>query len=246
MHGIDAGEFFLVGDQARPRVHGVEHVFFELGGERRQLLHHGLVSGFAFRRQSHAREPEVFERAFDDAALGGVERAGFVRGDRRVGAEQGLALRQVGPVVRQQRQAGVVAGAQFVGIEHAVQVADGRPGARQAVRELLERQHGVGEGRVRLGLERRDFTAIALQQLADGGLHFGGGDAIEGGKRGPADVCVGHLVPRTARTGSVSGRTPRHRVNASAACSTSMPQPLWARAQPCSMDQLTKGVDALL
>ena len=98
--GIDAGEFFLVGDQARPGVHGVEHVFFELGGERGQLLHHGLVSRLAFRRQADAREPEILERAFDDAALGGVERARFVGGDGAVGAEQRLALREVGPVVR--------------------------------------------------------------------------------------------------------------------------------------------------
>ena len=83
----------------------------------------------------------------------------------RVGAEQRLALREIGPVVRQQRQAGVVARAQLVGVEHAVQVADRRPGARQAVRKLLERQHGVLEGRVAAGTRasrpRRGCAAAA-------------------------------------------------------------------------------------
>ncbi len=164
----------------------------------------------------------------------------------RVGAIQRFALREIGPVVRQQRQAGVVAGAQLVGIEHAVQVADGRPGARQPVRELFQRQHRVGERGMRLRLQRRrPHRGCAASSSRMVGSISVARDAVEGGERGPANVCVGHFVPRTARTGSVSGRTPRHRVNDSAACSTSMPQPLWARAQPCSMDQLTKGVACL-
>src|SRR5688572_9378338 len=105
---------------------------------------------------------------------------------------------------------------------------------------------------MRLGLERCHLAAAALQQLADGGLHVTGANAVESGQRCPADIVLPflgvthHLIPSAARTGSVSGRMPRHSVKDSAACSTSMPQPLWARAQPCSMAQLTKGVALLL
>src|SRR5690242_787809 len=129
-------------------------------------------------------------------------------------------------------------------------MADRRPGARQPVRELFERQHRVLEGGMRLRLECGHLAAAPLQQVADGGLDLGGADAIECGQHRAADLRLAHrdsyFIPRAASTGSVSGRTPRHSVKDSAACSTSMPQPLWARAQPCSMAQLTNGVADLL
>ena len=117
----------------------------------------------------------------------------------------------------------------------------------QMLRGTVERQ-GKRSPVIAARLRGEDIRFVFIDRAGDPRSFSGrvAGDAIEGGQRGAANVCVGHLVPRTASTGSVSGRTPRHRVNASAACSTSMPQPLWARAQPCSMDQLTKGVDALL
>ena len=163
-HRVDAGELGRIGDVVRPGVHRVEHVLLELRAELRELLHHGLEALLALLRQADAGEPEILERALEHAALR-ADRGGrlSLRGDGAVGAVQRLALREVGPVVREQRQAGVVAGAQLVGIQHAVQVADRRPGARQAVRQLLERQHGVLEGGVRLGLERRDLAAAALR-----------------------------------------------------------------------------------
>ncbi len=243
-HRVDAGKLGRVGDAARPGIHRVEHVLLELRAELRELLHHFLEALLPLGRQAHAREPEVLERALQHPALRAVERARFVGRDGAVRAVQRLALREVGPVVSEQRQAGVVAGAQLVGIQHAVQVADRRPGARQPVRELLQRQHRVLEGRVWLCLERGDLAAAALQQLANRRLHVAGAKAVERGE--PGSVEFVHFIPSAARTGSVSGRTPRHKVNDSAACSTSMPQPLWARAQPCSMAQVTNGVADLL
>src|SRR5882672_1696032 len=99
---------------------------------------------------------------------------------------------------------------------------------------------------MRLGLERRNFAAISLQQFADRRFDFARANAVEGGKRGAVQVGIVHFIPRAVSTGAVSGRTLRHSAKASAACSTSMPQPLWARAQPCSMAQVTKGVADLL
>src|SRR3954471_3423815 len=132
-------------------------------------------------------------------------------------------------------------------------MADRRPGARQPVRQLFERQHRVLEGGMRLRFECRHFVTAALQQVAYGRLDVAGADAVERRQHGAAQdvpilLQVTHLyfIPSAASTGSVFGRTPRHKVKDSAACSTSMPQPLWARAQPCSMAQLTNGVADLL
>src|SRR5438270_407991 len=47
---------------------------------------------------------------------------------------------------------------------------------------------------------------------------------------------------KAASTGAVAGRTPRQRRNASAACSTSIPSPCSARAQPCRLAHSTNAV----
>src|SRR4029453_8179463 len=100
---------------------------------------------------------------------------------------------------------------------------------------------------MRLRLEVRDLAAASLQQLADRGLHVAGSDAIERGQRRPADLGVTHhRIPSAASTGSGAGPPPPPSGKDSAAFSTSMPQPLWARAQPRSMAQVTNGVALLL
>ena len=55
------------------------------------------------------------------------------------GMEQFFVLRDVGGVVRQQRQAGVVAFAQRLAVQHAIEMADRRPGAGQPVLQFLQR-----------------------------------------------------------------------------------------------------------
>ena len=60
--GIDPGELALIGDQVSPRVHRVEHVFFEFGAKLRELLHHGLVARLAL-RQAGRRPPAGNPRA---------------------------------------------------------------------------------------------------------------------------------------------------------------------------------------
>ena len=53
---------------------------------------------------------------------------------------------------------------------------------------------------------------------------------------------ISGLTVSCFNTGTVFGRTPRHRKNDSAACSTSIPQPMTERAAPCSAPHFEKGV----
>ena len=68
---------------------------------------------------------------------------------------------------REQRQAGVVRGAQLVAVDDAVHVSDGRPRAREAVLHLLERHDqrvpGVGTG----SEQARELRAILIEHLAN-------------------------------------------------------------------------------
>src|SRR5690606_23478808 len=64
-------------------------------------------------------------------------------------------------------------------------------------------------------------------------------------RRAEATVDAHPRCRSEASTGAVSGRTPRHRKKASAACSTSMPRPSMQRAAPCSAAQRLKTVASL-
>ena len=115
----------------RPGVGGIEHVLLELRLQLRELQHHGLEARLALGVERHARQAEVAQRVLEHAAA--ARRRALppsLLGDRAVGAIQRLALRQVGLVRGQQRQAGVVGGAQRLGIHHRIQMA--RPATRCA------------------------------------------------------------------------------------------------------------------
>ena len=79
-------------------------------------------------------------------ALFRAELRAFALRDALIGAIQRLALRKVRLIGGEQRQAGVVAGAQRLRIQHGIQMADRRPDARDAVLQLFERLDHAGEG----------------------------------------------------------------------------------------------------
>jgi len=101
----------------------------------------------------------------------------------------------------EQRQAGVVSGAQFVAVHDAIEVADRRPRLGETVVHALER-HDQRVPAVGAGLEQRgDGCAVLLEQLANGGLDVTRLDGAEGRQR-----CVGQERVRHTGIRSAEGR----------------------------------------
>jgi len=165
-HLVQATQLLAVGDVIRPPVRGVEHVLFELRLQLGELQHHRLEALFALDRQADTGEPEITQRVLDDLALYRRECGSFLLGNRSIGPVERFALRKIRLVRRQQRETGVVARPQRVGIQHCVQVAHGRPGARDLVLQLFEGLDDRGEGRLPERLQLTDPGAAALQELA--------------------------------------------------------------------------------
>ncbi len=67
---VEPGEHGAVADRVTPGLGGIQHVFFELGAELRQLGHDFLVALLALARQCDAGEPEIAQREFQQAPLG--------------------------------------------------------------------------------------------------------------------------------------------------------------------------------
>ena len=194
MHRIggQAVELAFVDDVPGPRVGRVEHVLVELRLRGGEPLHDLAEALLAVVRQRDAGETEIAQRVLDQLALLGREgRAGTVRHALVGGAELGV-LAELGVVCGQQRQAGVVGGAQIVTVHHAVQVADGRPGARQPVVHALDRDdQGVPLVCAR-SEQRRDLAPVGVQQLANGRLDVARFNGAESGQRGIGQQRVGH------------------------------------------------------
>ena len=107
------------------------------------------------------------------------ERGALLVGDGVVGPEQRLALREVGLIGGQKRQAGVVTAAQRSGIQHRVQVTHRRPGARNAVLQLLQRLDERCEGGYRERGELLDARAVLRQHFPHRRLDVFGTDLEE-------------------------------------------------------------------
>jgi hypothetical protein len=124
-HGIEARQLIGIGHVMEERVGRIHHVFFELRGQARELQHHGLETLLAGAVQSDARKAKFVQRVVDDRELFLVERGSLIAAHGGKGAEQPFVLAQIGAVLRQQRQAGVVAFAQRLIVHYTVEVADG-------------------------------------------------------------------------------------------------------------------------
>jgi len=129
----------LVHDVARPGVGGVEHVLVEPGLHRGEPLHHRAEALLPLGRQRHAGQAEVAQRILDHLALLRSERGALGVHHRLVGRAQLGVLAELGVVGGEQRQAGVVGGAQLVAVHHAVQVPDRRPRPGETVMHAFER-----------------------------------------------------------------------------------------------------------
>ena len=162
-----------------PAVGGVQHVLLELRLQLREFEHGGLEPCLAVGGQTHAGEAKIAHGVLEQLALDRRQCGAFLLGNRAVGPEQRFALRQVRVVRGQERQAGVVAGTQRVRVEHRVQMAHGRPGARHPVVKFFERlDHAREGGGGRCG-QLFDAGAVRVQQFPHRRLDMLGTDLRE-------------------------------------------------------------------
>ncbi|MDT4857211.1 hypothetical protein FQZ97_916260 [compost metagenome] len=117
------------------------------------------------RRQVDAGQAEVAQGVFEDGALRHLETGGLgAAGQRLIGMEQLAVLPQLGRVLGQFGQAGLVGRAQLGVVAHRIEVADRAPGAAQAIIQFVERQHQPIPAR---------GAGLLLEQLDDGGAVLG-------------------------------------------------------------------------
>jgi len=121
---------------------------------------------------------------FDNLALHAIQRRRLAFADVSVCAIQPLALRQIGVVLGQQWQAGVVRGAQRLRIHDCIEMSDRRPDPAQPVLQLLERFDDGLEARIRLRLDLRHAGALFGNQAGNGRFHLLGRDGVEARQRG--------------------------------------------------------------
>ena len=90
--GIQPGELCGIGEVVRPVIGGIQHLFLELRLQQREFAHDGLEARLAIRRQRHAGEAEIAQRALEHCELHGVELRGLVFTDILVGTVERCAL----------------------------------------------------------------------------------------------------------------------------------------------------------
>ena len=199
--GVEPGQLRGVGEVMRPAVGGIEHLLLEFRLQQRQLAHDGLEARLGLRRQRHAGEAEIAQCAFQHRELHRVQLRALVVADILVGVIERFALRQVGVILRQQRQAGVVGGAQRLGIHHGIEMSDRRPGARQAMAQLLERHHHGREARpLERGDARQARTAL-VEQRSDRRLDMLRADPREVRQHGVGQQWIGRRGGRQRGNG---------------------------------------------
>ncbi len=124
-HLIQATQLVAIGDVIGPAVGGVEDVLLELRLQLGELQHHRLEALFALHGQADSGEPEIAQRMLDHLFLDWSERRALFCGDRAIGPVERFALCEIRLVGGEQRQAGVVACAQCIGIQYPR--SDGSP-----------------------------------------------------------------------------------------------------------------------
>ena len=121
--GREASQDFGISDRLRPGVGAVEHVFLEARLLTRQLLHQGAKAQLALGVERHAGKAKVAQRIVDELALRRVQGLAVALQDRGVGPIQRLVLPQLGLVLADEGQAGVIGSAQLGRIRDRVEVA---------------------------------------------------------------------------------------------------------------------------
>ena len=171
----NAGERGFIADRFAPGVRRVEHRVLEIGRELGEL-----VGDFA-----EARSRRLFERDAGETEIAQLmldQRARRARQRRKIagvgdGAERGVeraVLPELARVLDDLLLRGGIRIAQRLGILHAVQVRNRRPGAIEAIFELLAGEHDGGEiARSVRGEQRVDARAIVREHDVDGGFDMG-------------------------------------------------------------------------
>ena len=191
-----ATQFGLIDNMLAPGIGGIQHVLIELGLHLRELLHQRLVTRLLVLRQRHARQFEIAQRIVQQLALCRIQFGCFIALHLFIGAIQLFVLAQIGVPGAEQGQAGVVRGAQLVGIHHAIQMTHRRPDARQTMLHLFHRRDRVVPGRLRLRQNLRQLRAMLVQQLFERSLNVIGLNLVERWQAGKRQQCVGHGATR--------------------------------------------------
>ena len=126
-------------DRLRERLGRIEHVLVELRLRERKPFHHLAKTLFAVLRQRDTGQPEIAQRVLEQLALRRGKRRSFALEQPPIRGAERVVLRELGVIGGQQRQAGVVGGAQLRSVQDRVQVADRRPDAREPVMHALDR-----------------------------------------------------------------------------------------------------------
>ena len=220
--GGQAGEFSRVLDDTRPGIGGVEHVLVELRLRRRQALHEFAEALLVCGRERDTGEPEVTQRIVDELALfrlqGGVLRVL----DALVGRAQRSVLRDLGVIRGEQGQARVIGGPQFVAVGNAVEMAHGRPGAREPMLHAFDGNDDAVPA-FGPGIEQLLQAApVLFEHLPDGGLDVLRADREKSGQGRVVQERVVHAAILAAR---------RPRIQPNAPCS-SQPSAYTAATKP--------------
>src|SRR5207244_1295660 len=195
--GRNAADAFLI-DHDGKRLGRIEQVLGEAAAGARQLFLDGGEARLFLRRQLGAAQAKVAQRILDDA-LSRLGQGGKLRrgGERLVLVEQCLVLAELGPVLRDLRQVGVVHIAQLRAVEHGVQVRHLAPGAADAFVRILERRDEAFPGHQRTR-DALDGGAAFGEQLVDRRRDVLGFELRESRQSGEVQEWI-HLAAPAAR-----------------------------------------------
>ena len=141
-----------------------------LADELRELFLDRGVARLLVRRQLGAAEAEIAQRVLDDAFWRAVESV-CEFGEAASAlyfSNKRLVLAELGPVLRDLRQVGVVRLAQLGTVHHGVQVRNLAPGAADALVRVLQRRDEIVPGRARSSAALDGRAAVGEQLLHRG------------------------------------------------------------------------------
>ena len=168
----------------------VQRVFAELLRDLGQPFLDGGVAFFGSTLQFGTAQNKAAQGIFAGLRLLGIEAGGvnvFVFG------VQALVAAQARPELGHAGQGGVVGGAQFGGVGHAVEVTDRTPGHAQPLGAHVQGLgNGFPVGRKVGGGDGVQGFFCGGQQFVQGRGHMLGGDAVKKGQAGGVEQGVGH------------------------------------------------------
>jgi len=183
---------FVFGGVVGKGIGSVERVFAEFLAEFGLALLDLRESLLGSTRQLGAREHKVANGVLVRLALLVIQ-AGHV--DGLVLGIQAFVGAQARPEFGDAGHGGVVGGAQLWGIRHAVEVADGAPGAAQVFGSHIEHAGNAAPGRRKVGCRDLRQRCFGLgEQVVHCRADMLGQDLVKQGKVGEIEEWIGHHV----------------------------------------------------